>query len=243
MSNGTGLLGNMSATQSSLIIPRPGSQRLFYLFTMDGFYQTNLENGFRYSIVDMCLENGLGDVMVSSKNTHLLDTVSEKLDATKHVNGTDYWIVTHKYWSDAFHAFRLTDAGIVSEVVSNVGSIHEDNNSQSDNAAIGQMKISSDGSKLALCISNRNPTIFEVFDFDNATGEVSNHIQLPTDTLGTIYGVEFSPDNSKLYLGAAHNGLFQVDLSSGNASAIVNSMQLIADTDGHVFGLQHRARW
>ena len=33
MFNGDGLLGTVSSTQSSLIIPKPGNERLFYLFT------------------------------------------------------------------------------------------------------------------------------------------------------------------------------------------------------------------
>lgn len=239
MENGSGLLGSWSSTQSSLIVPEPGSDLRFYVFTTDGFIVTELQNGFRYSIVDMCANEGLGEVKTNSKNVLLLDTVSEKLAAVKHANGTDYWIVVHKYWSDAFHAYWLSENGITDEVISNVGYVHEDNTPLSMNAAIGQMKISSDGSSLALCISNRNPTLFELFDFDIATGVVSNSIQFPTTNLGTLYGIEFSPDNTKLYLGAAQDGIFQVDLTAGNETAIVNSMQpVFVPFDSHTFGLQ-----
>ncbi|MDO9510747.1 MAG: hypothetical protein Q7J34_03225 [Bacteroidales bacterium] len=34
MLNGTGLLGNSSSTQSSIIIPKPGSDHLYFLFTI-----------------------------------------------------------------------------------------------------------------------------------------------------------------------------------------------------------------
>lgn len=241
MSNGEGLLGSWSSTQSSLIVPEPNSDTRFYVFTTDGFYQSNLQYGFRYSLVDMCANEGLGEVLTNSKNVLLLDTVSEKLAAVKHTNGIDYWVVVHKYWSDAFHAFLLTENGISDEVISNVGYVHQGNTPTDMSAAIGQMKISSNGAHLALCLSNRNPTLFEVFDFDISTGVVSNSVQFPTATfgLGTIYGVEFSPDNTKLYLGAAQDGIYQVDLTAGNENAIINSMQSIFDPpDKHTFGLQ-----
>ena len=239
MVNGDGLLGSWSSTQSSLIVPEPDSDTRYFVFTTDGFTLTELQNGFRYSIVDMCLDEDNGAVLSDFKNIHLLDTVAEKLVAVRHFNETDYWIVVHKYWSNAFHAFLLTADGLTDEVISNVGYIHEDNSPSSMSSAIGQMKISSDGGRLTLCISNRNPTLFEVFDFDNSTGTVSNSIQIPTNGLGTVYGVEFSPDNSKLYLGAAQDGIFQVDLSAGNDIAVINSVQLIADPmDKHIFGLQ-----
>ena len=108
MPNGEGLLGNYSSTQAALIIPQPNSERYFYIFTTDDFCNDALRNGFRYSIVDICLDNGLGDVMIGNKNIKLLDTVAEKLTAVRHANGIDYWIITHKYYSDAFYSYHLS---------------------------------------------------------------------------------------------------------------------------------------
>jgi hypothetical protein len=59
MLNGTGLLGHWSSTQSATIVPKPGSTNLFYIFTLD--YEIR-PNGFRYSIVDINLDGGLGGV-------------------------------------------------------------------------------------------------------------------------------------------------------------------------------------
>lgn len=60
--NGDDLMGNVSSTQSSLIIPKPGSNRFFYLFTTDSFFENELQNGFRYSIIDACADDGYGDI-------------------------------------------------------------------------------------------------------------------------------------------------------------------------------------
>ena len=64
MPHGDSLLSDFSSTQAALIVPKPGSSRYFYVFTVDDFYEDNLKYGFRYSIVDICLDSGLGDVMI-----------------------------------------------------------------------------------------------------------------------------------------------------------------------------------
>src|SRR6185369_10620340 len=69
MPNGTGLLGHQSATQSGIIVPWPGTTK-YFLFTVDAT-ENGLANGLYYSVVDMTLASGLGDVVVSSKNTLL----------------------------------------------------------------------------------------------------------------------------------------------------------------------------
>src|SRR5436190_1863604 len=50
MANGTGLMGGLSSTQSSLIVKKPGSANLYLVFTQES---QNQINGFRYSIVNM----------------------------------------------------------------------------------------------------------------------------------------------------------------------------------------------
>src|SRR5882672_8892581 len=112
-------------------------------------------------------------------------------------------------------------------VISHVGSYEP--NTPEIGAAIGQMKISPDGSKLALVYSNTSPSVAELYDFNNSTGVVSNVLNLSTD--GGEYGVEFSPDNSKLYISIINSRkVFQYDLLAGNDSAIVDSKTLVSDT-------------
>jgi hypothetical protein len=211
MPNGNQLLGCYSSTTSSFIIPVPHSDALFYLFTTDCL-ENGLANGLRYSMIDMCLDSGRGDVIVTQKNILLLDTVAEKLTAVNHPNGTDIWFITHKFYSDAFHAYLITPTGIIDTVVSNVGSVYGPSTWQ----AIGQMKASPDGSRIASVIGNGTVSISEVYDFDNLTGIVSNCVSLTSPYLP--YAVEFSPDNSKLYTYGID--LIQFDLSAGTPSAI-----------------------
>src|SRR5688572_19536349 len=66
MANGTGLMGNSSSTQSGVIVRRPGSTNIYYIFTVDA---QAAPNGLRYSTVDLSLAAGNGSVTV--KNTPL----------------------------------------------------------------------------------------------------------------------------------------------------------------------------
>ena len=216
MPNGSGLLGHSSSTHAAFILPQPGSTRFYYVFTADGFFENNLQNGLRYNVVDMCLNEGDGDVLVGQKNVLLMDTIAEKITAVRHSNGQDYWVITHKFFSDEFCAFRLTQNGIMDTVISAIGSAHVGNVA----GAIGQLKASPDGTKLAIAAGNGN-NLTELFDFDASTGIVSNFIDLPrhvADSRG--YGVSFSADNSKLYFGLgsispAESYIVQFDLTAG----------------------------
>jgi len=247
MPNGDSLFGGYSSTQSALIIPNPGSNRYFYIFTTDAFWPDSLKYGFRYSKVDMCLDNGLGDVMNEKKNIKILDTVCEKLTAVRHANGVDYWVIVHKYYSDAFYSYHLSSAGIVDTVISHLGSRHPAAATYQDTwAAIGEMKASPDGSKLA--IVNGNTGIYairEYFNFDKSTGVVSNWVNLQTNTDYQndyqYYGISFSQDNSKLYISCClnNNGIFQFNLNAGggNADSVRASMTKIAGLNW-TWGLQ-----
>jgi len=218
MPNGDSLFGLYSSTSAALIIPVPMSDSLYYVFTTDGI-ERYLQRGLRYSVVNMCLDNGKGDVINSQKNVLLLDTVSEKVCAVRHPNGTDIWLITHKYFSDSFYAYLITPNGINAPVVSGVGSVHLGNSANFNGfaAALGQMKASFDGSRIGLVFSNVNPAVAEIFDFDAITGVVSNPLSLQTN--GGEYGIEFSPDNSKVYISNM-SGVFQFNLNAGSSSAI-----------------------
>ncbi len=239
MPNGDNLLGHVSSTQGALIVPLPGSSEVFYLFTTDAFLN-DLGNGMRYSIIDMCRDNQLGDVVPTRKNILLADTVAEKLIAVKHSNGTDYWVVTHKYNSADFIAFHLSSNGIVNTVTSTTGSIHKDYCIPTSNpykAAIGQMKASPDGTKIAVVNGQGCDNISELFDFDAFTGVVSNPIPLNTDDVAIVlYGTSFSPDNSKLYIGSNINNdnIYQFDLTAGGGhpDSIRDSKTIVGDFMG-----------
>ncbi|MFA7274478.1 MAG: T9SS type A sorting domain-containing protein [Crocinitomicaceae bacterium] len=239
--NGAGL--NNSLTQT-IIIKKPGSNSIYYMFTPDMqgglVYNAMYPNsrGLNYALVDMSLNGGLGSV-VSIFNS-LKDTSNcEKLTAVYHSNGQDVWLIGHEYGNNNFFSFLITSSGInYVPVISSVGPVvhtwQSGSPGSSNYDAIGEMKASPNGSKLAFT-SYYNGTSCLV-DFDKSTGVVSNPIPLEIESGG--YGVTFSPDNLKLYISGvdtntgapnySYNGkIFQFDVSSNYQTTIQNSRTTI----------------
>lgn len=208
MPNGTGLFGDFSSTQAAVIVPKPGSANLFYIFTTNAFEG---DGGFRYSIVDMSANGNTGAVL--DKNILLTNETCEKLSVIRHSNGQDFWVVTHLWDSDAFYALRITPSGISPvQVTSHAGCTVPADMDKAN--AIGYMKFSPDGTKLVTCHTYLNKA--ELFDFDTTTGQVSNARQICNDG-SHVYGAEFSPDNNVLYISAVdERKLFQFDLNAEN---------------------------
>ena len=230
MPNGNFLGGHDSSTQSSIIVPNPGNPDLFYIFTTPAGFLFG-DPGLRYSEVDMTLNGGLGDIN-GTKNVLIHAPVPEKVTAVEHANGTDIWVVTHHWGNDAFAAYQVTATGInMTPVISNTGFDMDYQTVGPDTLlSMGAIKISPDGTKLAIA---HNKVGVELFDFDAATGQVSNPIRLREDDQ-EYYGVEFSPNSEVLYISISKGELLQYDL---NAMDIPGSEFEIAD-DPLIFGLQ-----
>ena len=207
MPNGTGLNGNTSSTQM-VIVRKPGNCMQFYIFYHSG--QNDLQ--LYYSIVDMTLNGGLGDVVVSSKNTFIYYPATEKITAVNHQNGVDVWVLFHEYNTNKFMAYLVTTTGINSPVNTNVGPAHTN--------MIGYMKASHNGSKLASAISFTPDIRAELYNFDNATGIVSNPVLF--NNWSGAYGLEFSPNDSILYVATfwGTNHLYQIDLTNNSFQSI-----------------------
>lgn len=250
MPNGTGLMGGYSSTQSSLVVPLPGSDNIFYVFTSDE-WQNSGANGYRYSVVDMCLDSEQGDVVAGQKNVFLCGLSTEKLAACEDADGTGYWITGHKMYSNEFYSWHLTSGGITDSVVSQIGTTHgwhAPSSSWYNGAAQGEMKFNPSGTKLALAISNFDPAYLDLFDFDNNTGIVGNfcHFVIDSALSKRIWGVEFSPDGSKLYAtlsgGSGGKKIYQYDMTAGGGncnSVFASQFELFQSNENSVmFGLK-----
>jgi len=123
MPNGTGLMGHWSSHQNSLIVPKPKDPRIYYIFTTDA-WENNFQNGLRYSVVDMSLDNGLG--AVTTKNILLVAQTHEQLAATYHANCKDIWVITHKRDEEKFYAYLVTENGVsTTPVITEIGNAAE----------------------------------------------------------------------------------------------------------------------
>lgn len=227
MQNGTGLFGGASSTNSAIIVPKPGNSNIYYIFTVKD--QRGIE-GLSFSEVDMTLNNGMGAI-TSLKNQILYSPVSEKLTAIKHSNGFDSWVVSHKWSSNEFIAYHVSSLGVNNvPVESSIGNYHGDENDMVQ----GAMKISPDGTKLAT--ATRKVGV-ELFDFDNASGKVSNARVLITPDIQLeyyyFYGIEFSSNSRYLYANEQETGVYQFDTKAGDTNDIINSKTTLANYDNN----------
>ena len=224
MPNGSNLRGGsntlLSSTTAAVIVPKPNSTSQFYIFTINELGAAAGFQGLHYSVVDMSLNNGLGDVIPTQKNRFLLLTTSEKLEVIPASNQQDYWIVTND--NQDFYSFRVSSAGVSSNpVVSSVGGNFAN--------TAGHLKINRQFNLLAAgSLFDRQ---MRLFNFNSTTGSISNAVafSFPSIILNNsplIYGVEFSPNGKLLYISNL-NSVLQYDISSLNASTIENSAYTI----------------
>lgn len=232
MPNGTGLLGDPSATQSGIVIPRPGSVTQYYIVTVPAQEGTPT-NGIRYSIVDLEQRAGLGDV--TSKNIVLKSGVThENIAAVLNSNQQSYWLL-HRT-GQTFYVWAVTAAGIsttphqtlTSTAVSGVN-------------YVGELIVSPDYTKIAWCNWGGKQVISA--DFNPATGNLSN---IKAQTLPIItYGGAFSPNSEYLYIASGYNTP-QVyvntwaKLRAGTAFSFLmyGPSNLRAGIDGRLYGIQ-----
>lgn len=243
MDDGTGLNGHSNSTQSAIIVPRPGVPNRYYIFTVfhtitiSGQGPPVLDPGtFNYSEVDMTASGGLGAVIDSSKNTLMQDSTLEKLTAIRHGNGSDVWVVVTRWDTiDSLHlynAYQVSSSGVDLTPVSSpapVEGIHHQ----------GCMKGSHGGSLLATGNSLGTMPPVYLSDFNDLTGQVSNHRALflsVIDTMNGAYGIEFSPNDQFLYASRNFH-LTQYDVSSGDEAVINNSLAVV-DSSKALWGMQ-----
>lgn len=187
MENGRSLKGHNSSTQSSVIIPHPGRENQYYVFTVA---VEGSRDGLHYSIVDMEQEEGNG--AVTEKNLALFSPVCEKITGVRHQNNKDIWVISHRYDSDEYLAWLITADGLQPEPVISPSGNHVTGKLNT----IGYLKVSADGRKLAAA---HFTTFIEVADFDNRTGSISNFRKIVPASGRLTMGVEFSPDGGYLY--------------------------------------------
>jgi gliding motility-associated-like protein len=234
--NGDSLLGHVSTFQSSLIVPLPDSDSLFYVFTGDAF-ENLWQNGYRYSIVDIEGNNGKG--VVIAKNILLHAPGTERLTAARHANGVDVWVITNEPNSNIFRAYLITCNGLqTTPVISTVGIVMD----QYESMNIGSLKVSPNGKML--CQSHFRDfelffltNFFQLFDFDNVTGVISNPRSIITP--GSAFNVcEFSPDSKFIYATKPFEAAIdQFDVQIPTLAGIINSRYSIPATVGF-YGIQ-----
>lgn len=208
MPNGTGLYGNNSSAQSSMIVALPGSNQIYYVFTADGGSGRSL--GYYYSIVDMSLNSGKGDV--TTKNIKLVDrSRHEGVNAVLHSNNRDIWVV-FRHPNKGVFSYLLTPSGLEKPILTQIG----------PDLSIGLNKIrfiiksSPDGKYIVMGSYNH----WTLYRFDNTKGVLKDAITFSNDN---NYGFEFSPNSQILYQSGQFHRINQYSLAHFDKDSILNS--------------------
>lgn len=215
MDNGKDMLDPaqaMSSLQNSVVVPKPGSETLFYVFMIDPRNGSSAQSGLYYFMVDMALDNGMGDVSVRPQK--LLSSTSNKLAAILHTNRTDVWVTAHISGTNTYKTYLITAAGISEPITTSLGT--------TVGSFTAQLKFSPDGKMVA----SANDENINLFDFNATTGELSNARLLILPQHLWPDALSFSSDGTKLY--AAKQAVVQYDVSSGNIADIKASENILS---------------
>jgi gliding motility-associated-like protein len=247
------------ATQPVLTIPYPGHDSLFIRFHIWSNIFNNYKSQLCYSIIDMRLRNGLGEIDPVQRNVLLFngDPVALKLTAVLHCNKKDIWVVGHLLNSDQYYSLLVTQNGISTTPTFFTGSYISSGSppySHLNKDNYGCIKVSASGNRLGSVF--RGLGIVDLMDFNTQTG-VGSNLQIldavppPQDTiydpsrflfLGP-FGLDFSPSGDKLYVTGNYafrtfneypwgTYLFQYDVAQPTTSLIQNSRLRIDSVEG-----------
>ena len=215
MPNGSELAGNtyLSSIAGAVIVPVPQSCSKYYIFTAGD--PENGYEGLKYSVVDMELNNGLGDIISGQKSIFLYQNQSQCINVYPKSTQDGYWVLTGDESGLGIVAFEVNASGI--DTIPIISQINTD--------AIN-FRINPQGTKLVTIYENITYGI-SLYNFDAATGIVSDPIDVPFVVPNDLLKYfEFSPNGQYLY-ATSDTYFYQFDITSNNVSAIQASATLI----------------
>lgn len=240
MPNGEGLIGNQSAfvfgggmhnfggstTQGVGIVKSLSDPYQYYVFVIDAleiYASMHILPKLRYHIVDMSLNGGLGDVVVTTKNIMIDDDIAERMVIT-HAADCNFWLIVQGETVAEYRAFKITSEGVSYDPVISPGlepaPFQLGYYGFGCTQLIGEMKMSPDNTVIANVNWDASGSYIQIADFDSLTGQVGNVQALELTEAGAwhafsiynTYGLSFSPDGSKLYATTA-TGLHQYNMA------------------------------
>jgi uncharacterized protein (TIGR02145 family) len=229
MPNGTGLLGGGNDHQNVFAVQNLINKNQYYLFTvgssLEPGYQTVV--GLYYSVLDMTLHGGLGNIIAGQKNIPVIagDSAISQLTGIRHSNNKYVWVVVlnQGYHATNYQSYLIDSSGFHTTPVSSpshfkahINSVHSSTN----------MRISPDGKNL-VCTDSLTQLCY----FNDTTGVVTPRFIFHPYTGSTdpTYGKEFSINSHYLYVTGNNSGdtLDQYDMSSSDSLSFVQSKQKI----------------
>ena len=213
MENGDALTGETAINQTAIIIPKPGSEEVFYIFSTRINPSTSgslISEGVYYALVEISDNFPLGKVL--SNFNFLRDSSTERITAVHHKDGNAIWLITFGREPgdsngpyNTFLMYKIDDTTINSPIKFVVTETKSSN---------GAMKASPNGKLIA--VADYSDQFVYLYNFNNETGAVTENSTLFTDTAlnqpKSPYGIAFSRNSKILY----YSGLV------GSATASIN---------------------
>jgi uncharacterized repeat protein (TIGR01451 family) len=225
MSNGTGLLGAPSATQTVAAFPALGQPGKYFVVTTSTDVFTagqGPNNQLHYSIVDMSLNGGLGAV-TATKNVALGldDTASEALVAVPNDDGTGFWVITYTNGTSNIIAYEFNSSGPT-------GLVTTSTLPSANGTIVGTLNFSADLTQLvAMTVGGVSPYpgTIRLLQFNAVTGLISERMSWAAGAFtGTVpYSADFSPAGDYVYSSNLDNGgrLFRYRIAGATTGAQV----------------------
>jgi gliding motility-associated-like protein len=197
--------GTYGSGNHILILPFQNDTSRFYIFYSIGEYtnppqrETIKDSGTYYSVVDMSLDSGRGDVDTNYIHVKMTDFIPNTTVLVPHSNGKDKWFVDFVK-GDSIIAWPITSSGIGyprGEKIKLYSDWGYFGRSVAKCTHKGDKIVMGDG----LTTSGAYYTAY-IYDFNNTTGKISFAPKLLyTSTDSHASGAEFSPNDSFLYVG------------------------------------------
>ena len=217
-----------SGYQNMICIPDSNEDSIYHVFYLSTTYNTIPDpvvfvqyDRFNYARIKISSPDAQGVVLIKNFPV-FIDTamIGTPVTATKHANGSDWWIITPNRWTNSFNIVYLGSEGPVFTGRQYIG------DTTHHYAEAGQGKFSPDGQIFAWFHPLNG--LF-MYDFDRESGTLSNFRKIDTSVSNDIIGgCEFSPSGRFLYFNNITQ-LYQVDLADVDLQA---SLTLIAEYDG-----------
>ena len=245
MPNGSGLIPVPSPSSSqTMVIPFPGDQNKYYSITREASIFTTPAPPINmyYSVIDMSLNGGMGDVDTSEKQIFLTTffqglfggqgrphglTATTKTEMTC-TQDAEYWLVIPTAYLE-YKVFLVDSSGINPSTTYSfpilpisqtpTGGIFPD---------IFDIRFSPNGTKIIVAGSGG----MYLYDFDKATGEIKNQQYIETLATTPIY-LAFSPNSQYVY--EAQSSLVQYNILSNDIKGTAINLGF---TGGSIGGIQ-----
>lgn len=201
-------------------VPHPKKNNIYYLFVGQGWEKRDINRFLRYSVIDMSLDGGMGEII--ERDVPLLPDPGESFGITMHNNDTDYWIASIDKVKKQFNSIRTVNGEIDPST-----KVNQDINIDFDDQyhrCNSLHEFSPDGTifkgmNIIDMVNGNYKGYFSLYHFDNVTGKISDHLRIPVN--GQPWAFEFSPNSRFLYV--FNNGLYQYDLCEWDSAKIVQS--------------------